>query len=106
MSSAIEHMAVGDTGGVGVGSSRLQLSTASVKCKLVKLIADGANGGRVYFGGSDVTAADSADDARDTTEGLCLVAGADSGWMPYNNLNEIYVIGSGTGQRVTYLYLT
>ena len=74
----------------------------NVACKLVKFKAEYDNAGRVYLGGSGVT---KADGSTDTTTGLQLSAGEETGWIPVGNLNLFYRICDNAGDDLTYLAL-
>lgn len=103
-----------DTGDVGVKSyttiacgeligtaSATQLP--SVACKMVNIKACNDNAGNVYIGGSGVTVANGA---TDTTTGLQLDAGEETGWLTISNLNILYRIADNTGDDCTYLALS
>lgn len=74
----------------------------NVAAKLVRIKARLANAGNVYIGPMGVT---KADGTTDTTTGLQLLAGDDTGWIPVSNLNKFYGIGDNAGDSVTYLVL-
>ena len=67
---------------------------------LVKLKAAADNAGNVYVGLAGVT---KADGTTDTTTGLQLGPGEDSGWLPCGNLDEFYRICDNAGDDLTYL---
>lgn len=74
----------------------------SIACKLVKFKAEVSNAGNVYIGVSGVT---KPDGTTDTTTGLELLPGDDSGWMPIDNLSRLYRICDNAGDDLTYLAL-
>lgn len=101
MSSAMEHLSLGVTGEIAVGATEVQ--GPNIKCKLVKITANPGNSGNIWVGlASGVTV---GDNATDTTSGFGLDAGKDTGWLPANNLNELWLIGDA-GQGATYMTLT
>ncbi len=81
-------------------TSALQLP--NVACTLVKFKATAANSGNVYIGGSGVT---KPDGTTDTTSGMQLAPGDDSGWIVTPNLNLFYRICDNTGDSLTYIVL-
>ena len=74
----------------------------NIPCKRVKFKAVIGNAGNVYIGASGVT---KVDGATDTTTGLELDAGEDSGWIEVNNLNRFYYICDNAGDDLVYLAL-
>ena len=74
----------------------------NVACKLVRFKARADNVGNVYLGAAGVTVPDGA---TDTTTGIELAAGDDSGWLPTDNLNRFYRICDNAGDDLTYLAL-
>lgn len=73
----------------------------NVACTIgVRLKAAYDNAGRVYIGVSGVT---KKDGTTDTTTGLELNAGDDSGWLPVSNLNQLYRICDNAGDDLTYI---
>lgn len=75
----------------------------SVACSLIKFKAQYDNAGRVYIGGASVT---KKDGTTDTTTGLELQAGEETGWLPVTNANLLYRICDNTGDDLTYLALS
>jgi hypothetical protein len=67
---------------------------------LVKFKAQASNAGNVYVGLAGVT---KPNGATDTTTGLELGPGEDSGWLPCQNLDEFYRISDNAGDDLTYL---
>jgi len=88
------------TGELAGSTSAAQMP--SVTCKLVKFKAAYDNAGRVYIGGAGVTVANGT---TDTTTGLQLQAGEETGWLPVANLNVFYRICDAAGDDLTYLAL-
>lgn len=72
----------------------------NVPCKLVRFRALSANAGKVYIGVAGVTLPNGT---TDTTTGLQLAAGDDTGWIPVDNLNRFYRICDNAGDGLTYL---
>jgi len=103
-----------DTGDVGVKSyttvatgELIGVTAAtqlpSVACKMVNIKACNDNAGNVYIGGSGVTVANGA---TDTTTGLQLDAGEETGWLTVDNLDTFYRIADNVGDDLTYLCLS
>ena len=75
----------------------------TVAGRLVRMKARAANTGKVCIG--DDSSVTLADGTTDTTSGLELSAGEDTGWIPISNLNKFYGIGTGASDSVTYMVL-
>jgi hypothetical protein len=88
------------SGAVVCGTVAVQM--ASVACKLARFKARYSNSGTVYLGVNGVTQAGTV---TDTTSGIPLTAGDDTGWIPIDNTNRFYIISGGTPNVVTYLVL-
>ena len=88
------------SGAVMCGTVATQLP--NIACKLVRFKARAVNAGTVFMGTSGVTVAGTV---TDTTSGLPLVAGDDTGWIPIDNLNRLYIISGGSPNVITYLAL-
>lgn len=73
-----------------------------IDCVLVRFKALTGNVGNVYLGGAAVTVADGT---TDTTTGIELTPGDDTGWIPITNLNLLYRICDNAGDDLTYLAL-
>ena len=71
-------------------------------CSMVRFKAHADNAGKVYIGASGVTVANGS---TDTTTGLQLSAGDDTGWIPVDNLSRFYRICDNAGDDLTYLAL-
>ena len=71
-----------------------------VPCRMVRFKAHADNVGNVYIGGVDVT---KADGTTDTTTGLQLAAGEETGFIPVSNLNLFYRICDNAGDDLTYM---
>lgn len=82
--------------------SATALQLPNITCKLVKFKARDDNAGNVYLGAAGVT---KPEGITDTTTGLQLDAGDDSGWIPVDNLNRFYRICDNTGDDLTYMAL-
>lgn len=90
----------------GVGElqgSATALQLPSLACKMVKFKTEISNAGNVYIGGSGVT---KPDGTTDTSTGLELAPGDESGWIPISNLNLLYRICDNAGDDLTYIALT
>lgn len=74
----------------------------SVACKLVRFKAHADNVGKVYLGAAGVTVANGI---TDTTTGLQLAAGDDTGWLPVDNLDRFWRICDNASDDLTYLVL-
>lgn len=75
----------------------------SIAGRLVRLKARGVNAGSVAIG--DDNAVTLPNGVTDTTSGLELIAGDDTGWIPLDNLNKLWGIGTGATDSVTYMVL-
>ena len=73
-----------------------------IQCNMVNIKAVASNAGNVYIGGSGVTVVDAT---TDTTSGIELSAGQETGFLPINNLNVLYRICDNAGDDVTYLVM-
>ena len=89
------------SGELAVGTAAGGTATGSIACKLVRFKARNSNPGTVYIGGG--TTVTVPDGTTDTTTGLNLVAGDDTGWIPAANVNQFFFISGGTANAVTYL---
>lgn len=90
-----------------VASGELQgsataLQLPSIDCVLVRFKALASNAGNVYLGGAGVTVANGT---TDTTSGIQIAPGDDTGWIPVNNLSLLYRICDNAGDDLTYLAL-
>lgn len=72
----------------------------TLNCRMARFKAEAANAGNVYVGLAAVT---KADGTTDTTTGLELAPGDDTGWLPCSNLNDFYRICDNAGDDLTYL---
>ena len=74
----------------------------NVACFMVRFKASSSNAGNVYIGGSGVT---KVDGTTDTTTGLRLEPGDETGWIPVpgRSLNAFYRICDNAGDALTYL---
>jgi len=85
---------------VTTAGTRVTLTAASTPAKYVKIQAKPANTGRIAVGGSSV------DETPATVDGLILYAAENSGWIPCDDLVDIYLDSSVSAEGVTYIYLT
>ena len=91
----------GANGELAGNTAATQMPT--VACQLAKIKAHYDNAGRVYFGWS--SAVTIVDGTTDTTSGLQLSAGEETGWIPVDNLNRFWRISDNAGDDLTYLCL-
>ena len=75
-----------------IGSSTSAKQLPDIPCEQVFFKAPSTNTGIVYIGGSNVS----------STEGISLLAGEFSPWIPVQNLNEIWYIASATTAYLQY----
>ncbi len=80
-------------------AAAVQLPTLA--CKMARIVACVSNVGNVYLGRSN--AVTKPDGTTDTTTGLELAPGADTGWLPIQNLNLLWMICDNAGDDITYL---
>lgn len=73
-----------------------------IACRLVTIKAVKSNVGNVYVGASGVTKVNGADDA---TTGYELAAEQETGWLPVDNLNRLFIICDNAGDDITYIAL-
>lgn len=88
-----------------VGCGELAGSAAAAACpsrgaRMVKFKAAVSNAGNVYVGMAGVT---KPDGTTDTTTGIELGPGEETGWLPCTNLDEFYRICDNAGDDLTYL---
>jgi hypothetical protein len=89
-----------DHGAVTVGTTAVALASAyTLLNRGVQIKAAAANTGQVYVGNSDVT-----NGSADATDGFELSA-RDGLFVPAQDLQGVYVIGSAAGQKVFWLTL-
>lgn len=88
------------TGELAGATSATQMP--NVACRLARFKARSDNAGSVFIGVSGVTAPNGS---TDTTTGLELDAGDDTGWIPVDNLNRFYRICDNTSDDLTYMVL-
>lgn len=89
------------SGEVQGGTTAFQLP--SVSCSYVNIKAATGNSGNVYLGGAGVTVPDGS---TDTTSGFVLDAGQETGWLPIENLDNLYAICDNNGDDLTYMILS
>ncbi len=88
-----------------VGCGELQGSAVAAQmpakvCSMAKFKAVASNAGNVYIGLSGVT---KVDGTTDTTTGLELGPGEETGWLPCQDLSDFYRICDNAGDDLTYL---
>lgn len=88
------------SGEINVTVSAVQLP--DIDCSLVAFKAQTGNAGVVYIGGPGVTVTDGS---TDTKSGWPLAPDEETGWLPVRNLNKIWVIGSASGDDLSYMLL-
>lgn len=86
------------TGEIAGSATAKQLS--NIACQQVNIAACGDNAGNVYLGGAGVTIPNGTGD---TTSGFLLDAGDQSGWIPIDNLNKLYIICDNAGDDIVYM---
>ena len=89
---ASRHSTIGHGKNQSVGTSAEALTT-STACKHVDIMANIANTGIIYVGGSGVT----------SSTGIALYPG-DVYSIDIDNLNDVYVVASVNGENVQYTY--
>lgn len=94
---AYDHIDQGELQGV---TTAMQLPT--VASNLVKFKALPGNVGNVYIGDRNVTVPKGN---TNTTAGLVLAPGDDSGWLPISNLNRLWMVCDTVNDELTYLIL-
>lgn len=72
----------------------------SVSGRLAKIYNQPGAAGVVYIGKSGVTAPDAT---ADSTSGIPVAAGEDTGWLPISNLNELYYICANAADDLVYV---
>lgn len=97
---ATERFTSVKTGELAGSDEAVQLP--DIACKLAKLKARSTNTGSVYLGGAGVTIPDGT---TDTTTGIELTAGDETGWLPIDNLSRLYRIGDSDSDGLTYMVL-
>jgi hypothetical protein len=95
--TGLSTVAVGERQG---SATAVQMPTVSAKFVRVKACV--SNAGNVYLGGASVT---KPNGTTDTTTGLELAPGDDTGWLPASNLNVFYIICDNATDDVTYMVL-
>lgn len=98
----VEQLAYSTVATGELQGSATALQLPDIACKLVKIKARNDNTGNVYLGGAGVT---KPDGTTDTTTGIELDAGEETGWLPIDNLNRLYRICDNAGDDLTYLVL-
>lgn len=83
-----------------LAGSATAVQMPDVACAMVRFKAVASNAGKVYIGPAGVT---KPDGTTDTTTGLELGPGDDSGWLLTDNLNRFYRICDNAGDDLTYL---
>lgn len=86
------------TGELAGSTSAVQMP--NIACRMVRFKAHADNAGNVYIGPAGVTIVDGT---TDTTTGLQLDAGDDTGFIPIANLNLLYYISDAAIDDLTYM---
>lgn len=86
-----------------IQGSATALICPTVACIMVRFKALISNAGNVYLGVALVT---KADGTTDTTTGLELCPGDDTGWISIDNVNRFYRISDNAGDDLSYLAIT
>ncbi len=79
-------------------ASAVQLASRS--CRMVMFVAPNGNGSDVYLGGAGVT---KAAGTTTTTAGYELQPGAQTPWIPCENLNQFYIICDASGDDILWM---
>jgi len=85
---------------VTTAGTRVALVSSSTPAKYVILQAETDNAGVIAWGGVTVVATVL------TRQGQALLAGDSSPWIPIDDLLDIYLDSTVSGDGVTYIYLT
>ena len=85
------------------GGSTSAVQLPNVPGRMVKLKARFNNPGRVYIGGANTLT--KADGNTDTTSGMELSAREETGWLPLDNLNRIWVVMDSVSDAIQYLVI-
>lgn len=88
------------SGEVGGGTTTAQMP--NVPCSRVNIKALGTNSTNIYIGGANVTIPAGT---TDTTSGITLDAGEETGWMNVDNLNRFWMITDSNSDDATYIAL-
>jgi hypothetical protein len=83
-----------------LAGSATAVQMPDVPCSMARFKAVLSNAGNVYIGGAGVTVVNGS---TDTTSGLELTPGEDTGWISIDNLNRFYRICNNAGDDLTYL---
>lgn len=92
------------TGEKAPGAGPVAAQLPSVAAKLVRIKARSSNSGKVAIGSANTVILPNG--VTGTVEGLELAAGDDTGWLPVDNLNKFWMIGTGDTDSVTYMVLS
>lgn len=96
----VEHVRYDQVVSGELAGSATAVQMPDVRCSLVKFKAVLSNVGNVYIGASGVT---KVDGTTDTTTGIELGPGEETGWIPITNLNLLYRISDNAGDDLTYI---
>lgn len=88
------------TGEIQGGTTAAQLP--DVPCSMVNIKAETGNATNVYLGVEGVTVPNGE---TDTTSGFVLDAGQETGWLPIDNLNKLWMITDANGDDIVYMAL-
>jgi hypothetical protein len=88
------------SGEVQGGTTRAQMP--DIPCAMVNIKALTDNAGNVYIGGLGVTVPGTK---TNETAGFSLDSGQETGWLPIDNLNKLWMITDANGDDVSYLVL-
>lgn len=86
------------TGLVKTTAAAVQMAT--IDCRMAQIKSAAGNTQTHYIGGPGVTAPSGT---ADTTTGWPLAAGEETGWIPVENLNQLYIIGGTAGESLYYM---
>ena len=75
----------------------------AIESKMVNIKSQVANAANIYIGASGVTVVSA--DTTNTTTGLVLDAGQETGWIPVDNLDTFYYICDNASDELTYMVI-
>jgi len=75
----------------------------SIAGSLINVKAVRSNAGNVYVG--FISTLTVVDGTTDTTSGWELDAGEETGWLPLDNLDKLYIICDNAGDDIVYMVL-
>jgi hypothetical protein len=73
----------------------------NIACDMIKFRTHPLNTGYIHIGWN--ASVSITDGTQDTSTGLILGPGSDSGWIPVTNMSLLFYIGSVAGDKITYM---